>query len=47
MPPIPGFRRERHKGLHEFEARQVYKESFRTARVVTNRNLVSRAKINV
>ena len=47
MPPIPGFRRERHKGLHEFEASLVYKESFRTARVVTERNLVAGVKINV
>lgn len=47
MPLIPAFRKERHKNLNEFEARLVYKESFRTARVVTQRNLVAWVKINI
>lgn len=46
MPPIPALEQERHKNLHVFKARIVYKESFRTARVVTQRNLVAWVKIN-
>ena len=47
MPPIPAFRRERHEGHHEFEASLVYKESFRKARIVTQKNLVAGVKINI
>ena len=47
MPPIPAFRRERPEDHHGFEARLVYKEIFRTARVITNRNLVAGVKINI
>ena len=42
----PHIRRERQVALYEFEASLVYKESFRTARVVTQKNPVAGGKIN-
>ena len=46
-PSIPALRRQRQVDLYEFEARLVYKEIFRTASVVTQRNhVLGKEKIN-
>ena len=44
MPLIPALRRQRHADLGEFEVSLVYRTSSRTARAVTQRNLVSKNK---
>ena len=42
MPEIPALRRQRQVDLCEFKAGLVFSESFRTARAVTQKNLVSK-----
>ena len=44
MPLIPALGKQRQVDLSEFEASLVYKASFKTARIVTQRNPVSKTK---